>query len=97
MSDDLEKVLDALRRKVGDRRPEQSVRFEFVDLGALRLDGQGVRPCDGSDADCTISASYETFRGIFDGNISPTTAFMSGRLRISGDMGVAMRIASLLG
>lgn len=97
MSDDLQKVMDALSRKVGEKRPDQSVRFEFTDLGALRLDGQGVRACDGTDADCTISASYETFRGIFDGNLSPTVAFMSGRLRISGDMGVAMRVASLLG
>lgn len=97
MSEALHKALDALRAKLGDARPDASVKFEFTDLGALRLDGEGPRLDDGSPADCTISASTETFRGLFDGSLNPTSAFMTGRLRIAGDMGVAMRMASLLG
>jgi putative sterol carrier protein len=97
MSDALDKALAALRDKIGDRRPEASVRFDFTDLGALRLDGEGARIDDGSEADCTISASTDTFRALFDGTLNPTAAFMTGRLRIAGDMGVAMRMASLLG
>lgn len=97
MSDALDKALAALREKMGDTRPEASVKFDFTDLGALRLDADGARHDDGSDADCTISASVETFRALFEGNLNPTAAFMTGKLRIAGDMGVAMRMASLLG
>lgn len=97
MSEDLQKALAALKEKVGEDGIESSVRFDFTDLGALRLDAEGPRIDDGSPADCTITATTETFRSLFDGALSPTAAFMSGRLRIEGDMGVAMKMASLLG
>jgi putative sterol carrier protein len=97
MSDALETAIEKLREKIGDGRVEGSVRFDFTDMGAVRLDEQGVRRDDGSDADCTISASTDVFKAVFDGEMSPTAAFMSGKLRIAGDMGVAMRMAGLLG
>lgn len=97
MSEDLQKALAALTEKVGAGGIEASVRFDFSDLGALRLDGAGPRLDDGSPADCTITATTETFRALFEGALSPTAAFMSGKLRIDGDMGVAMKMASLLG
>jgi putative sterol carrier protein len=97
MSDTLDKALAALKEKMGDTRPDAAVKFEFTDLGALRLDRGGARHDDGTEADCTISASAETFRALFEGSLNPTAAFMTGKLRIAGDMGVAMRMASLLG
>jgi putative sterol carrier protein len=94
----LEKALEALREKTkGEPLDDASVRLDFVDVGALRLDERGARVCDGSEADCTITADLETFRALFEGNMSPTSAFMTGKLRIAGDMGVAMRVAGLLG
>ena len=52
---------------------------------------------DGDDAaDVTLTADAETFREIFDGSLDPTSAFMSGRLSIDGDMGMAMKLASTL-
>ena len=97
MSDALDSALEKLREKVGDTRADGSVKFDFTDLGALRLDEQGARKDDGSEADCRISASTEVFKAVFDGEMSPTAAFMSGKLKIAGDMGVAMRMAGLLG
>ena len=66
-------------------------------VGALRIDAQGARVDDGTEADCVIRADLETFRAIFEGELGPTAAFMTGRLRIEGDMGVAMKAASLIG
>ena len=43
-----------------------------------------------------MSADAETFREILDGSLNPTAAFMSGRLKIDGDMGAAMRLAPVL-
>lgn len=48
------------------------------------------------DTDVTLSASAETFEGILSGDINPTTAFMTGRLKLDGDMGTAMRLGSAL-
>jgi putative sterol carrier protein len=96
MDDALGKALAALQGKLGGQTLDASVKFVFGEMGALRLDDGGARLDDGTAADCTISASPETFKGMFDGEISPTGAFMTGKLRIEGDMGVAMRAASLL-
>ncbi len=97
MQDALSQALSALQEKVAGRAADGSVRLDFTDLGALRLDEQGARFDDGSDADCTIRADLDTFKAMFDGDLSPTSAFMTGRIKIEGDMGVAMKVASLLG
>ncbi len=97
MLDPLAKALEALRDKTQGETLEGSVKLDFTDLGALRLDDKGARMDDGSEADCTISADLETFKKMFDGDLSPTGAFMTGKIKIDGDMGVAMKVASLLG
>ena len=62
-----------------------------------------VRVADGAvtvtqgaeDADCTISAGEETFTRIVNGEQNPTTAYMTGKLKISGDMGAALKLQKL--
>jgi putative sterol carrier protein len=49
----------------------------------------------GGDADVTISASQETFQKIVDGEVNPTSAYMTGKLKIKGDMGAAMKLQKL--
>ncbi|TML11888.1 MAG: SCP2 sterol-binding domain-containing protein [Actinobacteria bacterium] len=49
----------------------------------------------GGDADVTIRASEETFRAIAEGQQNPTTAYMTGKLKIEGDMGAAMKLQKL--
>lgn len=97
MQDALAQALAALQEKVGGQTIDGAIKFDFTDLGALRIDGEGARMDDGTEADCTISADLETFKAMFDGDLSPTAAFMSGRIRVDGDMGAAMKVASLLG
>jgi putative sterol carrier protein len=50
---------------------------------------------DGDDADVTISASKETFQKIIAGEQNPTSAYMTGKLKIKGDMGAAMKLQKL--
>lgn len=97
MSDALNKALEKLREKIGDNAVDGSVKFDFTDMGALMLDEDGARLDDGTEPDCTISASSEVFKALFDGELSPTAAFMTGKIKIAGDMGVAMRMSGLLG
>ncbi|MHA1537876.1 MAG: SCP2 sterol-binding domain-containing protein [Alphaproteobacteria bacterium] len=44
-----------------------------------------------------MSAALDTFQDIFDGALSPTAAYMTGRMRIDGDMGLAMKLSQILG
>ena len=49
----------------------------------------------GDDADATISASEDTFEQIASGDLNATTAYMTGKLKIKGDMGAAMKLQKL--
>jgi putative sterol carrier protein len=47
------------------------------------------------DADATISATAETFQKIVSGEQNPTSAYMTGKLKVKGDMGAAMKLQKL--
>jgi putative sterol carrier protein len=49
----------------------------------------------GGDADTTISTSEENFLAISRGELNPTSAYMTGKLKIKGDMGAAMKLQKL--
>jgi Putative sterol carrier protein len=49
----------------------------------------------GGDADATISSNEENFEKIVAGELNPTTAYMTGKLKIKGDMGAAMKLQKL--
>lgn len=100
MSEDLETAAAALRERVGAEPFEGAARFEIENAGVIRVAGTDV--VTGADAaagpaDVTIAGSLETFRDLFEGALSPTTAFMSGRIRIEGDMGLALRLGQIIG
>jgi putative sterol carrier protein len=62
----------------------------------VRVDDGTITVEEGAgDADCTISASEETFTRIVNGEQNPTTAYMTGKLKISGDMGAALKLQKL--
>ena len=48
-----------------------------------------------SEADCTLSASEDTLVKIANGEANPTTAYMTGKLKIKGDMGAALKLQKL--
>jgi|SRR5947209_12652839 putative sterol carrier protein len=49
----------------------------------------------GGDADVTIATSQETFEKIIAGEQNPTSAYMTGKLKVKGDMGAAMKLQKL--
>ncbi|KIC44143.1 MAG: SCP2 sterol-binding domain-containing protein [Ruegeria sp.] len=95
MSDTLEKAAAALNEKLADGAFDASAKFAIADLGAIILDENGARVSD-EDADVTLSADADTFEQILSGDLNPTGAFMSGKLSVDGDMGIAMKLASVL-
>jgi putative sterol carrier protein len=73
-------------------------RFEIDGAGNWTVDvddGKVSVSEDGGDADCTISTSSETFMKIARGEQGATAAYMSGKLKVKGDMGQAMKLQKL--
>jgi putative sterol carrier protein len=73
-------------------------RFEIDGAGNWTVDvddGKVSVSENGGDPDCTISASSETFMKIARGEQNPTAAYMSGKLKVKGDMGQAMKLQKL--
>ncbi|MDH3666959.1 MAG: SCP2 sterol-binding domain-containing protein [Paracoccaceae bacterium] len=96
MSEAVAGAIEALKEKLDGTDIEETVKFDIEDEGTILVQNGEVAAGDG-DAEVTISASLDTFREIFDGELSPTAAYMSGRMAIEGDMGVAMKLSQVLG
>jgi putative sterol carrier protein len=75
-----------------------SYRFDIDGAGSWLVevdDGKvSVSEHDG-EADTIITTSAETFMKIASGEQNPTSAYMSGKLKVSGDMGQAMKLQKL--
>ena len=50
-----------------------------------------------AEAACTITTDMETFKGMYDKSVSPQAAFMTGKMKIAGDMGIALKLQSVIG
>jgi putative sterol carrier protein len=78
---------------------DQRYRFEIDGEGTWLVvvrDGAVSVTEDGAgDADATIGASAETFDRMTDGRQNPTTAYFTGKLRVTGDLGAALKLQRL--
>lgn len=95
MSDILNAALATLQEKLGGGGLDGTLKIEIEDEGSLHIDNSGASIGDG-DADCTLRADAETLQGMLSGEVDPTSAFMSGKLAVDGDMGIAMQLSSKL-
>jgi putative sterol carrier protein len=72
--------------------------FDIEGAGEWKVDvddGKVTVTEGGGDADVVISTSQETFEKIVAGDVNPTSAYMTGKLKIKGDMGAAMKLQKL--
>lgn len=94
MSDVINQAVSALNEKLSGGF-DGVAKFVIEGEGAIMVDGDGVREAD-EDAEVTLTASADTFQQILEGELDPTSAFMSGKLTLDGDMGIAMKLGSAL-
>jgi putative sterol carrier protein len=91
--------LDKIAAKIGERLSgtgfERSVKIDLGADGAILIDGESASVGDG-DADCTISMSMDNFESLIAGDLNPTAAFMTGKMKVAGDMSAAMALSQAL-
>jgi len=96
---DLQTATAALSNKVGASSDlGATLKFDCGDDGVIVIDGaSSPSTVDNTDrdTDCTIKLSVETLGDMMSGELHPTTAFMTGRITVSGDMGVALKLQSV--
>lgn len=95
MSDIVNQAVVILNEKLSTADFDGTAKFDIEGEGAIMMDNTGARAGD-EPADVTLSADADTFQSILDGDTNPTAAFMSGKLGVDGDMGMAMKLASVL-
>jgi len=95
--------LEKLTNKVKNLAAEKGgnigskIKFQF-DEGFIYLDDT-VSPAivsnEDLNADCVVRVSLSDFEKLMSGEMNPTGAFMTGKLKIDGNMGVAMKLSNL--
>ena len=93
MTEVIDDAVRALKEKMLNTSFDGSAKFEIEGEGSIVLRGNSVYASD-EDTDVTFVASVEIFQEIFNGEVDPTAAFMTGKLKIDGDMCIAMRLAN---
>ena len=75
----------------------KTVKLDFGDDGTIMLDGVGntVTEDDGA-ADTTIKIAWADWQAMADGQLDGMTAFMTGKLKVEGDMSNAMQLQGVL-
>ena len=75
-----------------------TIKF-VIDDTIVYVDGSGTKNIvsnSNEDADCTITTSASALKDMQSGDLNPMTAVMSGKVKISGDMSLAMKVQSLM-
>lgn len=96
----LEKIIDGIKQRIGeDCGLGAVVKFDFGDQGTVTLDATQI-PNQVSESttesDCTMVISIDDFMAMADGSLDGVSAFMTGRLKVQGDMGIAMKLAAVM-
>jgi len=95
----LEDMTTEIRDKAGSMDAEgKKIKIDLQGDGIIFIDGSTNPPTvsnDDNDADVTLIINEENFEGLMDGSLNPQMAFMAGKLKIDGDMGLALKLGDL--
>ena len=78
-------------------KKKAKIKFEFSD-GCVLIDDTTSPPTisnENNDADCVIEINNENFSEILNKKMSSMSAFMTGKMKIKGEMTIAMKLSSL--
>ena len=96
----LESATQAIRAKVGDDSGlEATLKFDMCADGVIVIDAKSTPNTvsnESTDVDCTVGITLDNLQAMLDGDLEPATGFMAGKLKVSGDMSVAMRLQRVI-
>ena len=76
---------------------DKKVKFDFGSVGKLFIDGvAGKASNEDGVADATVTVGFDDFLKLAQGALDPTMAFMQGKLKVEGDMSIAMKLQPIL-
>ena len=67
-----------------------------VDDQTVFVTPEGDVSSSDEDADCTMTIDSETMLSIMNGETSGQAAFMTGKLKVAGDMSIALKVQSVI-
>jgi putative sterol carrier protein len=75
-----------------------TVKFDFGDDGKIHIDGKNGNSVTNDDgaADCTLKVTLGDFVDMVEGRLNGMNAFMSGKLKVEGDMSIAMKLQTII-
>lgn len=91
----IETLAEQMKPRVEGSGFDRSVKFDTGSDGVIVIDGSTISTTD-APADCTIKLSLDDLESLVAGELNPTMAFMQGKLKIEGDMSVAMALSQVL-
>lgn len=92
----VQEIAASLKSKVESAGFDKSVKFDTGADGVIVINGASISTTD-APTDCTIKLSLDNLESLLAGDLNPTMAFMTGKLKVEGDMSVAMALSQLIG
>ena len=95
---DINFVVEELKKQALTTAPFGAKLKFVIDDQPILIDGTNGNAVslDDAEADCTISTDSESLMKMKSGDLNPMMAVMTGKVKIKGDMGLAMKLQSLL-
>ncbi len=97
---DLQSLLSEIEKRASNAAPlGATLKFDIGDGDVIFLDGTGSEnevSTEDKEAQCTIKISKKNLDKLMNGTLNPMMAFMGGQVKVEGDLGVAMKLQSLV-
>ena len=92
----LEQIVERMQKELATKSFDGSLKFDCGDEGVIVV-SDGTASTEDQDTDCTSRMTLDNLVKLLTGKLNPMTGVMTGKLKVSGDMGVAMKLGKLLG
>ncbi len=96
----LQELTDTIRTRVTHADSLDATAKLVTDLGVVFIDAHqspAVVSNEDQPADTELHVNVKDLERMATGDLNPMMAFMTGKLKVKGDMGVAMKMGQVMG
>lgn len=91
----IDAIVERMKSRAESSDFDRVVKFDCGDDGVIVIN-KGEVTTEDMDAECTITVSSDDLEALTTGELDATSAFMQGKIKIDGDMGIAMQLSQIL-